>query len=190
MAVRPVVITGTPVLHRPAAKVTRFDEELRTLVEDMYETMDAAHGVGLAAPQIGVGLRIFTYDFQNDDGVAPRGVLVNPVLTLGRISQDAPDPDEESEGCLSVPGYSWPLKRADWVRLTGFDAAGSPVDFEANGWFARVMQHEYDHLDGKLYVDRLNDKWGRKARKAVKAEGWGRDESSWMPGVDEDPFGH
>ena len=133
MAVRPVVITGDPVLHRPAAKVARFDEDLRALVADMYETMDAAHGVGLAAPQIGVGLRIFTYTFQNDDDVAPRGVLVNPVLTPGKISQEAPDPDEESEGCLSVPGYSWPLKRADWVRVAGFDVEGRPVD---SSWLA------------------------------------------------------
>lgn len=190
MAVHPVVITGNPVLHRPAAKVVAFDEPLRALVADMYETMDAAHGVGLAAPQIGVGLRVFTYAFDNDDGVPPRGALVNPVLTLGKVSQDAPDPDEEAEGCLSVPGHSWPLKRAEWVRVAGFDVDGRPVDFEATSWFARVMQHEYDHLDGKLYVDRLNDKWGRKARKAVKAEGWGRDGHAWTPGVDEDPFGH
>lgn len=190
MAVRPVVITGSPVLHRSACRVTAFDGELRALVEDMYETMDAAHGVGLAAPQIGVGLRVFTYAFDNDDGVPPRGVLVNPVLTVGRMSQEAPVPDEESEGCLSVPGHSWPLKRAEWVRVAGFDDAGGPVDFEATGWFARVMQHEYDHLDGKLYVDRLDDKWGRKARRAVRAEGWGREGRSWLPGVDEDPFGH
>lgn len=152
--------------------------------------MDEAHGVGLAAPQIGVGLRIFTYGFDNDDGVPARGVIVNPALTAGKISEVAPDPDEESEGCLSVPGYSWPLKRADWIRVAGQDENGDPLAFEANGWFARVMQHEYDHLDGKLYVDRLNDKWSRKARKAVKAEGWGRGGHTWTPGVDEDPFGH
>lgn len=188
MAVRPVVITGAPVLHRPAARVTAFDDELRALVGDMHETMDAAHGVGLAAPQIGVSLRVFTYAFANDDGVAPRGVLVNPVLTLGRISRDAPDPDEEAEGCLSVPGHSWPLKRAHWVRVAGSDDEGRPVDFQATGWFARVMQHECDHLDGRLYLDRLDDRWARKARRAVRAEDW--DGGSWLPGVDEDPFGH
>ena len=189
MTVRPIVISGNPVLHRPAARVTTFDDALRELVADMHETMDASHGVGLAAPQIGVGLRIFTYIFENEDGVPPRGTLVNPVLSTGRISETAPDPDDEDEGCLSVPGQSWPLKRADWVRIAGQDENGDPVAFEANGWFARVMQHEYDHLDGKLYVDRLNRKWSKKARKAISAEQWGTD-STWLPGVDEDPFGH
>ena len=136
-----------------------------------------------------MALRIFTYVYENQDGVAPRGVLVNPVLSAGKISEQAPDPDEESEGCLSVPGYSWPLKRAEWVRIAGRDETGGPVSFEATGWFARVMQHEYDHLDGKLYVDRLTDKWGRKARKAIRREQWGTD-ATWLPGEDEDPFGH
>lgn len=189
MSIRSIVISGNPVLHRPAARVTEFDDALRTLVADMHETMDASHGVGLAAPQIGVGLRIFTYLFENEDGVAPRGTLVNPVLTTGKISEVAPDPDEEAEGCLSVPGQAWPLKRAEWVHIAGQDENGDPVAFEANGWFARVMQHEYDHLDGKLYVDRLNRKWSKKARKAIAAEQWGTD-STWLPGVDEDPFGH
>ena len=189
MAIRPVVVTGQSVLHRPAARVTEFDDALAELVADMYETMDAAHGVGLAAPQIGVGLRIFTYAFANEDGVPPRGVLVNPVLTVGKIPEVAPDPGDEVEGCLSVPGHSWPLKRADWVRVAGQDEHGEPVAFEANGWFARVMQHEYDHLDGKLYVDRLNPKWSKKARKAIKQENWGT-QGTWMPGEDEDPFGH
>ena len=189
MSIRPIVMTGNPVLHRPAVKVARFDDDLRELVADMFETMEAAHGVGLAAPQIGVGLRIFTYAFENQDGVAPRGVLVNPVLSPGRISEQAPDPDEEAEGCLSVPGYSWPLKRAEWARVAGADETGEPVSFEASGWFARVMQHEYDHLDGKLYIDRLNEKWGKKARKAVKKQQWGPD-ATWLPGADEDPFGH
>lgn len=189
MSIRPIVISGNPVLHRPAARVTEFDDALRDLIADMHETMDESHGVGLAAPQIGVSLRIFTYIFENEDGVAPRGTLVNPVLTTGKISEKAPDPDEEAEGCLSVPSQAWPLKRADWIRIAGQDGNGDPVAFEATGWFARVMQHEYDHLDGKLYVDRLNPKWSRKARKAIARENWGTD-SSWLPGVDEDPFGH
>ncbi|MEE1620661.1 peptide deformylase [Zafaria sp. Z1313] len=190
MAVRPVVVYGEESLHRRAAEVQDFDQELRDLVADMFETMDAAHGVGLAAPQIGVGLRIFTYEYENDDGVAPRGVLVNPRLTLSKVSGASPDPDDEVEGCLSAPGLSFPLKRADYARVQGFDADGREVDFEATGWFARVMQHEYDHLDGLLYVDKLNPTWTRRWKKAKKSLGWGVPGHSWMPGVDPDPFGH
>ncbi len=190
MAVRPVVITGAPVLHRPASRVEAFGAELAQLVADMFDTMDAAHGVGLAAPQIGVGLRVFVYEMANDDAVPPRGVVVNPLLIMGKISTDRPDPDLETEGCLSVPGESFPLKRAEHVRVTGFDLAGSPIEFEATGWFARCMQHEFDHLNGKLYVDRLDERQTKKARKAIKKRGWGQPDQSWMPGVDPDPFGH
>ena len=102
MTVRPIVIHGNPVLHRPAAPVTAFDEQLKELIADMYETMDASHGVGLAAPQIGVGLRLFTYQMENEDGVPPRGVVVNPVLTLGKISGADPDPDKK--GASHSPG--------------------------------------------------------------------------------------
>jgi peptide deformylase len=190
VTILPVTILGEPVLHRRAEPVQAFDSDLKTLVADMFETMDAAHGVGLAAPQVGVGLRIFTYQMENDDGVPDRGVLVNPTLTLGKISGKSPDPDDELEGCLSVPGIDFPLKRAEWVRVQGFDADGGPLDFEATGWFARCMQHEYDHLDGKLYVDRLNDRYARKAKRARKERGWGVPGLTWMPGVDPDPFGH
>ncbi|MFI5085227.1 MAG: peptide deformylase [Actinomycetales bacterium] len=190
MTIHPITIWGEPVLHRRADEVPAFDESLRTLVADLHETNDAANGVGLAAPQIGVGLRVFVYKFDNDDGVAPRGALVNPVLRLGKISGTDPDPDEEVEGCLSVPAENYPLKRAEWVEVTGFDGSGEPVRFEATGWFARVMQHEYDHLDGKLYVDRLNSRFSKKARRAAKNHGWGVPGLSWLPGVDEDPFGH
>ncbi len=190
VAIRPIVIHGNPVLHRPAAPVTEFNDELKELVADMYETMDASNGVGLAAPQIGVGLRIFTYKMENEDGVPPRGCIINPVLTLGKISTADPDPYEEEEGCLSFPGYGFPLKRAEWVTVNGLDEHGNPVQFEATGWFARCMQHETDHLDGKLYVNRLNKKWTSKMKKVVKKEGWTVDGNSWMPGVDPDPFGH
>jgi peptide deformylase len=190
MAVRPIVITGEPVLHRPAARVEAFDGELRQLVADMYETMDAAHGVGLAAPQIGVPRRLFVYEMANDDDVPARGVVINPMLSLSKISTDRPDPDSESEGCLSVPGESYPLKRADRVHVVGFDAGGEELSFEATGWFARVMQHEFDHLNGLLYVDRLDAKQSRRARKAIRGNGWGKAGHTWLPGVDRDPFGH
>ncbi len=190
MTVRPIVITGEPVLHRRAEPVERFDDDLRILVADMFETMDAAHGVGLAAPQIGVGLRIFTWQMDNDDGVPARGVVVNPYVTSTKASTDEPDPHDEAEGCLSVPGESFPLKRGERTTVTGFDADGQELSFEATGWFARCMQHEYDHLNGFLYTDRLNDRWSKKARKAVKKQGWGKAGFVWHPGVDPDPFGH
>ena len=190
MTVRPIVITGEPVLHRRAEPVQHFDAELAELVADMFETMDAANGVGLAAPQIGVGLRIFTWQMENDDGVPPRGVVVNPYVTASKPAVEDPDPHDEVEGCLSVPGESFPLKRGLTAKVTGFDVEGNQIAFDASGWFARCMQHEYDHLNGFLYVDRLNDKWGRKAKKAVRRNGWGKPGHSWMPGVDPDPFGH
>ncbi|HEV7196337.1 MAG TPA: peptide deformylase [Pedococcus sp.] len=190
MTIRPIVITGEPVLHRRAEPVPAFDAELAALVGDMFETMAAAHGVGLAAPQIGVGLRVFTWQMDNEDGVPTRGVIVNPFVASTKPSLEEPDPHDEEEGCLSVPGESFPLKRGERATVTGFDPEGREVSFEASGWFARCMQHEYDHLNGFLYVDRLNERWSKKARKAVKRAGWGTPGFSWMPGVDPDPFGH
>ncbi|MGO2533624.1 MULTISPECIES: peptide deformylase [Arthrobacter] len=190
MPVRPVVVYGEPVLHCRAAEVTAFDDDLRALIADMSETMHAANGVGLAAPQIGVGLRLFTYTMENDDGVPSEGVLVNPRIVLGKVSGAQPDPDEEAEGCLSAPGLSFPLKRADYARVMGYDGEGNQLDFEATGWFARMLQHEYDHLDGYLYVDKLNTKWAKRWKKAKKSLDWGVPGNSWLPGVDPDPFGH
>ena len=119
MTVRPIVITGEPVLHQRALPVESFDGELRVLVDDMFETMDAAHGVGLAAPQIGVGLRIFTWQMDNADGAPARGVIVNPFVSSSKPPQEDPDPHDEVEGCLSVPGESFPLKRGDRASVTG-----------------------------------------------------------------------
>ncbi len=178
------------MLHRPAQRVEVFDDALAQLVADMMETTTAAHGVGLAAPQIGVGLRIFVWDMANDDGVPRRGVLINPMLKLARLRDGAPDPDTESEGCLSVPGENFPLRRSERAEVFGYDVTGEPVNFVATGWFARCMQHETDHLNGMLYVDRLDAKWSRKAKKAIRKAGWGTPGHSWMPGVDADPFGH
>lgn len=193
MTVRPIVIYGEPVLHRRAVEVKNESQEsLNQLLADMEETLEASNGVGLAAPQIGVGLRVFLWKYDGDTGGAPsRGAIINPSLRLiGKVSQEAPDPDQESEGCLSVPGYSFPLKRSDHVEVSGFDPAGNPLRFEVSGWFARIMQHEYDHLDGYLYVNRLNDRYAKRWKKAVKKEGWNVAGNSWLPGTDPDPFGH
>ncbi len=190
MTIRPVVITGEPVLHRRAAPVEVIDDGIRELVADMFETMDAARGVGLAAPQVGVGLRIFTWQLANDDGIPPRGVVINPYLVPAKPLPGDPDPNDEVEGCLSVPGESYPLRRGESAVLTGQGLDGAELHLEATGWFARMLQHEYDHLNGFLYVDRLTGKWARRARKTVKANGWGTPGLTWMPGEDRDPFGH
>ena len=188
--IRQITVYGEPVLHQRAAEVTEFNDELRALVADMHATMDAAHGVGLAAPQIGIGLRIFTYIYADQDTAPERGVVINPRLTLSKVSQASPDPEDEAEGCLSVPGLSFPLKRADYAKIEGVDEHGKPVGFEAHGWFARIMQHEYDHLDGLLYVDKLVPKWDKRWLKAKKSLGWGVAGNTWLPGTDADPFGH
>ena len=184
MTIRPICITGEPVLHTRATEVTTFDEELRELVADMFETMDKAPGVGLAAPQIGVGLRIFTYDYADDDGNERRGVIINPILELGPISDEPADEDTEIEGCLSVPGERFPLKRADKAIITGVDLDQKKVYIEADGWFARIFQHEFDHLDGKLYVDRLAEPWKEISTDIIEDNGWGKPGLSWLPGRD------
>jgi peptide deformylase len=184
MTIRPIVITGEPVLHQRAAEVTQFNDELKTLVADMFETMDKAPGVGLAAPQIGVGLRIFTYDYADEDGSPRRGVVINPKLEIGPVSKEPADEDTEVEGCLSAPGERFPLKRADWANVDGFDVEGNPIRIEATGWFARIMQHEFDHLEGMLYLDKLAKEW-HKERKLMYAEHeWGLPGKSWLPGRD------
>ena len=127
----------------------------------MFETMDAAPGVGLAAPQIGQPLRIYTYSYVDDDDKPWRGAIINPVLWMSPPEPGSPDPDEESEGCLSFPGERFPLRRADRVLVTGTDVSGAEVRIEVDGWRARIMQHEFDHLDGILYVDRLSTATGR-----------------------------
>lgn len=109
MTIHPITITGEPVLHTRAEPVTEFDVGLRTLIEDMYATQEAAHGVGLAAPQIGVGLRIYTWSMANDDGVPTLGHVINPYVKAAKPVVGEPDRDNESEGCLSVPGYSFPF---------------------------------------------------------------------------------
>jgi peptide deformylase len=197
MAVRPIVILGDPVLHTPTAPVPvevdgALPPELADLITDLYDTMDAAHGVGLAANQIGVGLRLFVYDCAEDRGKATyrRGAVINPVLETSEIPETMPDPETDDEGCLSVPGESFPCGRAEWARVTGLDADGNPVTLEGTGLFARMLQHETGHLDGFLYVDTLLGRHARAAKRAAKSHGWGVPGLSWMPGDVPDPFGH
>ena len=155
MPVRRICITGEPVLHARAQEVVEFNDELTELVNDMYLTMDKAPGVGLAATQVGVGLRVFVYDYEDAEGNPVRGEIINPVLEIGPIEEGEADWDTEQEGCLSVPGERFPLKRADLATVSGVDLQQNPVKIEASGWLARIFQHEFDHLDGLLYVDKL-----------------------------------
>lgn len=127
MAILPIRIVGDPVLHKATEPVTQSPAEIAELIADMYETMDAANGVGLAANQVGVPLRVFVYDCPGDDRSSERrrGVVVNPVLETSEIPQTMPDPDEDFEGCLSVPGEQFPTGRADWAKVTGTDATAT-----------------------------------------------------------------
>lgn len=191
MTVRAIVIHGDPVLHHPTASVTEDISELQELISDMYETMEVAHGVGLAANQIGVSKRIFVYDCPDDEGHFHRGCFINPVLETSEIPETMPvDDGTEEEGCLSVPGEGFPTGRADWARVTGLNEHGEEVSVEGTGFLARCFQHEVGHLDGFVYTDTLIGRWKRQAKKAIKANGWTEAGLTWMPGVDEDPFGH
>jgi peptide deformylase len=197
MAVRPIVIVGDPVLHTPTQPVAvdaggSLPADVTDLIADMYDTMDAAYGVGLAANQIGVPLRVFVYDCADEKGQSTRhrGVVVNPVLETSEVPETMPDPESDDEGCLSVPGESFPTGRADWARVTGLDAEGNPITIEGTALFARMLQHETGHLDGFLYLDRLVGRNARAAKRAVKSNGWGEPGLSWTPGDGPDPFGH
>jgi peptide deformylase len=197
MAVVPIRIVGDPVLHTATSPVPvgadgSLPADIADLITDLYETMDAAYGVGLAANQIGVPLRVFVYDCADERGQSTRrrGVIINPVLETSEVPETMPDPDDDDEGCLSVPGESFPTGRATWARVTGLDADGSEITLEGNGLFARMLQHETGHLDGFLYLDRLVGRNARAAKKTVKSNGWGVPGLSWMPGEGPDPFGH
>ena len=161
MAIQPIRLFGDPVLRTPAAEVTDFDKELRRLVEDLTDTMRDAPGSGLAAPQIGVGLRVFTWHVEGR-----LGHLVNPRLTLSEETQDGP------EGCLSIPDLTFDCRRARSVVATGFDMYGEPVTVEGSDLLARAIQHETDHLDGILFVDRLDREARREAMRAIREAAW------------------
>lgn len=185
MTIRRIVINGDPVLHNPTEPVGQVDDEIRTLVDDMFETMEAAHGVGLAANQVGVNLRLFVYDCPDDEGGRHRGLVINPELETSGRPEGMPDPDDDWEGCLSVPGESFPTARADWAKVTGTDLDGNPITVEGTGFLARMLQHETDHLDGYIYLDRLVGRYKRESKRAVRARGWQQDGvGSWDPATE------
>jgi peptide deformylase len=197
VAILPIRIVGDPVLHTPTSPVPveadgSLPDDVLKLIADMYETMEAANGVGLAANQVGVGLRLFVYDCAEARGKTVRreGVVINPVLESSEVPETMPDPENDDEGCLSVPGESYPTGRAKWARVTGLDADGAPVTVEGEDLFARMLQHETGHLDGHLYLDRLLGRHARAAKRMIKANGWGVPGLSWTPGEVADPFGH
>jgi peptide deformylase len=161
---RPIRLFGDPVLRTPAEPVVDFDAELRNLVRDLTETMMDAPGVGLAAPQIGVGLRVFTYHVDEEPGH-----LVNPVLDLSG------EEESDDEGCLSLPGLQFPTPRAPRVVAHGFNMYGDPVTVEGTELLARCVQHETDHLDGILFIDRLDKKQRKLAMKAIREAEWSGD---------------
>ncbi len=161
MSIQNIRLFGDPVLRTPADPVADFDKELRTLVADLTDTMLDAPGAGLAAPQIGVGLRVFTYHV---DGVV--GHLVNPVLELDDGEQDG------QEGCLSFPGLTCDTRRAWGVVARGLNMWGEPVFLEGTELLARALQHETDHLDGILFIDRMDRETRRAAMRAIRDAEW------------------
>lgn len=161
--VRPMTRWGTPVMHRPQAEVTSYDDELRALVADMTATMYAADGVGLAACQIGVDLAVFVFDCPDESGRRTVGVVCNPTVTLPEGKDRRLDDGEE--GCLSFPGAFAPCARPDWAAVDGFGLDGEPVHFEGDGLLARCLQHETDHTVGTVFGDRIPDRARKKLQK-------------------------
>ena len=159
MTIRPIREIGDPVLRTPADPIRAFDKDLAALVRDLEDTVDHPGRAGVAATQIGVGLRVFSY---NVDGVI--GHLVNPVIT--ERSEEIQDDDE---GCLSIPGLYAPTVRAMHCVAEGFDVTGAPPRIEGTGLMARCLQHEVDHLDGKLFVDRLTGEARKRALRALRS---------------------
>jgi peptide deformylase len=162
VTVKPIRLFGDPVLRTPADPVVDFDKELRTLVKDLTETLLDEGGAGLAAPQIGVGLRLFAFDV--DDVV---GHIINPELYF-------PDDEEQDgpEGCLSIPGIYIDTKRRLNVVAKGFNEFGEPVRLIGTGQMARCCQHETDHLDGVLFLDRLDPKSRKEAMRQIRSAPW------------------
>lgn len=161
MSIQPIRLFGDPVLVTPASEVLDFDKELRKLVKDLTDTMLDAPGAGLAAPQIGVPLRVFVWDVDDE-----LGHLINPSLDLSSEMQ------EGDEGCLSFPDLAYPTPRSMRAVAKGFNMHGEPVVVEGTALLARALQHETDHLDGVLFIDRLGEEDRKKAMKDIRESEW------------------
>ncbi|WP_120725585.1 peptide deformylase [Streptomyces hundungensis] len=167
-SVREMSLLGDRSLHAPCEPVTDFGPALHRLVEDMFATMYAADGVGLAANQIGVAQRVFVYDCPDDEDVRHLGYVVNPRLVeAGGVEVRGP------EGCLSLPGLEAPTSRFDRAVVEGADLSGAAVRVEGTGFFARCLQHECDHLDGVVYADRVTGWAKSRLRRAIRKSPWG-----------------
>ncbi|KAB2588431.1 MULTISPECIES: peptide deformylase [Streptomyces] len=163
---RPITVVGNPVLHKECKDVTEFGDELAQLIDDMFASQKTAEGVGLAANQIGVDLKVFVYDCPDDDGNRHTGVVCNPVLE--ELAPEARVLDDSNEGCLSVPTAYASLARPDYAVVRGQDAQGNPIKVRGSGYFARCLQHETDHLYGYLYIDRLSKRDRKDALRQME----------------------
>ncbi len=163
MAPREIRVIGDPVLRTPCEPITEIDDGVRALVADLLENVDMDGRAGLAANQIGVGLRAFAWNIDGDIGY-----VLNPVL----VEVSTEEYQDGDEGCLSVPGLWYPTERAWYAKVEGIDLDGNPVVVEGEGLMARALQHETDHLDGKLYIDRLDRANRKKALKAIREANW------------------
>jgi peptide deformylase len=178
LAVKPIRLFGDPVLRTPADPVKDFDKELRNLVKDLTDTMIDAPGAGLAAPQLGVGLRVFTYYV--DDRL---GHVVNPTLDLSE------EQETDDEGCLSLPGMAFPTPRALRAVAKGFNMHGEPIILEGTDLLARCVQHETDHLDGILFLDRMDPEQRKLAMKAIREAEWFGDSAPVIKDSPHQTFG-
>ncbi len=168
--IRPILKLGAPELQRKSAPVENFDRKLRDLAQDMLESMYAAPGIGLAAPQVGVHLRLLVVDISAGEEKGNQIILVNPEI----LEQEGEQKREE--GCLSIPGFTAIVVRPQWIRIAGQDTRGNRFEMEADDLLARVLCHEVDHLEGILYLDRISffkrDLIKRKIRKLIRSGDW------------------
>ena len=158
---------GDPILRSASAPVATFDDEFESFIQDMFDTMDDAPGVGLAAPQVGRAVRAFVYDARDEDEPA-RGAMINPTIVW--MSEDT---EEMEEGCLSIPDTYFPVERARAVRVEAVDLRGAPITAAAEGFLARIFQHEIDHLAGVLFIDRLAPELRKEAMRMLRDQDFG-----------------